>query len=183
MGLIEDVRQRLFQSALQRQVRAIKNKRQQKPMNLEISKSVGILFDANDLQNRNIVLNFSKKLEKSKKKVELLGFLDKAPEDEIIHFPIFTKKEIDWIYRPKGEAVRHFLDTSFDLFLHLHPFSQCYSDYIAALSKAHLRVGPYSSREFAYDLMIDMEGDTDLKKLIQQMESLLAKLNIKNEAA
>ncbi|MCI5083877.1 MAG: hypothetical protein MRY78_19420 [Saprospiraceae bacterium] len=183
MGFIEDVKHRFYHTAVQRELRQMPARIRSKTINLQTAQSVGILFDANQMDNRKQVLQYAQSLEKQKKKTHLLGYLETVAETDLPSFPYFTKKEINWKYLPKGEEVQKFIAAPFDLLLHLHPQPNLTTNYIAALSKAPLRVGPYTTFEPAYDLMIDIPEDTNVKILIQQIENLLAKIKNKNEAA
>ena len=183
MGLIEDVKYFYYKRSLERNIRSRQGRFVRKPTNLVTAKTIGILFDANTENNQKIILQFAKKLEQQKKKITLLGFVQVLTEDEVFPFPTFTKKEIDWAFRPKGETVEAFLKQHFDLFLHLNSHSESYSDYIAALSNASFKVGPYTKNTHCYDLMIDANGQSNLKTFIQQTEGLLAKINTTHEAA
>ena len=58
-----------------------------------------------------------------------------------------------------------------------------YSEYIAALTNAHLKVGPIADLTEVYDLMINVKNKSNLCTFIKQMESILLKTNVEHEAA
>lgn len=146
-------------------------------VNLEKAKSIGILFDATDLSQRQTVLNYAEKLKNQRKQVKLLGFFDNRLKDNNFTFRHFNRTNIDWAMRPKGEMVNEFLNQKFDLLLHINMETNLHSEYISALSNASFKVGPVTDHVFCYDLMIDMPNEQNLSKFISQMEGLLKKTN------
>ena len=117
------------------------------------------------------------------KKVQLLGFFDNKQAGESFTFPYFNRKAIDWALRPSGKEVQEFLKEPFDLLITLDVQSKKYAEYIAALSNAHLRVGPYTPNTYCYDLMLDAGRSSTLTFFIQQLELFLQRTNTRNEAA
>jgi Family of unknown function (DUF6913) len=140
------------------------------------AQTIGVLFDATELGHREVVIQFSKELKAKNKKVKLLGFFNNKQEVSNFPFRAFNKNDIDWLLRPKGEVVEKFINTTFDLLIGIYEGNNLPLEYIAALSKAHLRVGPYTDNTYCYDLMIDTDK-RDLKNYIKQVEFYLKKMN------
>ncbi len=166
---------------LQKMIRKIDLRRQ--PVTYESAQNIGVLFDATELNHRERVIQFSKDLTSKDKKVKLLGFFNN--KQEVVNFPFkaFNKTNVDWLMRPKGEAVQSFINTDFDLLIGVYVGNNLPLEYIAALSKAHLRVGPYTDNIYCYDLMIDTDRQ-NLDNYIQQMEFYLKRMNTdKHETA
>ena len=153
-----------------------------KMVNLETAKSIGILFDATDPARRDRVLKYVEELKKKNKSVKSLGYFDSKLENTNFVFKYFNAKNIDWAYRPTGEEVNFFIQQPFDLLINLEPETKTYTEYITALSKANLKIGPYTENTYCYDLMIDT-GEKDLNHFIQEIERLLRKTNNSHEAA
>ena len=142
----------------------------------ESAQTIGILFDATELKHRETVLAFSKKLKERDKKVKLLGYFNNKQDVNAFPFKAFNKTEVDWLMRPKGETCESFMNTSFDLLIGIYEGNNLPLEYITALSKAHLRVGPYTDNTYCYDLMIDTDK-RDLENYIKQVEFYLNKMN------
>ena len=142
----------------------------------ESAQTIGILFDATELNHREVVVDFSKDLKKRDKKVKLLGYFDNKQQISNFPFKAFNKNDVDWLMRPKGEAVEKFMNYNFDLLIGIYEGNNLPLEYIAALSKAHLRVGPYTDNTYCYDLMIDTDK-RNLKNYINQVEFYLNKMN------
>lgn len=183
MSAIHNARVFFHQQQLKKLLKARKSPRLQKRVNLSSAKTVGILFDATELDNRNIVLKYAKGLKDLKKKVSLLGFFNNKIEDENYTFKHFNLKNIDWALRPSGAEVKAFMNAPFDVFINADPVTKRHSEYIAALSHAHLKVGPCTENTYCYDVMIDLGKSMDLHKFLQQVDRLMEKTNTKHEAA
>ncbi len=159
---------------LQKMLRNIDLRR--KAVTYDSAESIGILFDATELKNRETVIQFSKDLKQKGKKVKLLGFFNNKQEVGNFPFKAFNKNEVDWLMRPKSESAISFVNIPFDLMIGIYEGNNLPLEYIAALSKAHLRVGPYTDNTYCYDLMIDTEK-RNLDHYINQVEFYLNRMN------
>ncbi|MEL6865692.1 MAG: hypothetical protein AAFP19_14795 [Bacteroidota bacterium] len=175
MSFLNEAYQRIHEYYVEKKLRKEAIKRQ--PNDFAKSQSIGILFDASMPESLDIIRKYVQRLEKKGKKVNLLAFFDDKDRHE--HFPYkhFTRKEIDWRLCPKGSAVEHFINQPFDVLINL-----CYQpspplEYITALAKAHMRVGPYTERTYCYDLMIELANQRDLHHFIQQIDFFLNRMN------
>jgi len=98
-------------------------------------------------------------------------------------FPHFNKKDLDWAFRPRGEAVSSFLQQPFDILIILDKHPTIPLEYVAALSKAKFRVGPLTGNTFCYELMIEATGAKDLKGFLNQVSFFLNKMKTTYEAS
>ncbi|HKK77299.1 MAG TPA: hypothetical protein VJ953_19630 [Saprospiraceae bacterium] len=155
-----------------------------KRVNINSAKNIGILFDATRLDTRQAALQYADQLKKQRKKVKLLGYFDVKQSKDASHaFPFFDKKHLDWYFIPRSKEIDFFLQQNFDIFVFLNPISSHYSEYIAALTKASLKVGPISSELDCYDLMLDVKNKATLTDFIKQLQLVLQKTNQEHEAA
>lgn len=175
MSLLHTFRSNVFNRSLQQ--RAKQNRAERNFVGLENVQSVGILFDATDLNIRDIILQYAKQLTLNNKRVKLLGYFDSKVEDPNFTFRYFNRKNLDWAGRPHGEQVQEFLEQPFDMMINLDTISKPPAEFISAQSKAHLRIGPVTEHTFCYELMIDISKSNNLQEFIQQMEFILAKTN------
>ncbi|GEM_PF-414023 len=175
MSLLQNIKNRIFNRSLQQLGR--QNQATRKFPGFEKAQSIGILFDATELSNREFVLQYADQLNKRGKKLKLLGFFDSKLEETNFTFPYFNRKNLDWVGRPTGEKVRDFSEQAFDLLINLDRIAKPQTEYVCAMSRAHLRVGPVSDHTFCYELMLDKADTKDLKTFIQQMEFILEKTN------
>jgi len=158
--------------------------RERKQMNFPNARSIGVLFDATDLDRRNEVLAYVKDLRQREKKVTLLGYFNNKQEKTAnFTFNYFTRSDVDWAKRPKNKDIAFFLQSPYDIFIHLNPQPSEVTEIIAALTEAHLKVGPADGWLDSYDLMVDARDKSTLKGFIQQIEQLFKKTNVNHEAA
>jgi hypothetical protein len=175
MSFLHTIKSRIFNRSLQQQGR--QNRAERKFAGLEKVQSVGILFDATELNRREEVFKYAQQLENKGKRVKLLGFFDSKLEDPNFTFRYFNRKNLDWAGRPWGENVQEFVSQPFDMLLHLDTVSKAVLEYLSASSRAYFRVGPVTENTFCYELMMDTSGSSNLHTFIQQMEAILAKMN------
>lgn len=178
MGLLHDFKTGLQKRALRR-VMAQQSSASRGAMHYDHARQLSILFNASELKEREQVLRFAEKLSQSGKKVSLLGFFDHPVEFSDFVFPGFTADDFDWRLQPKSEAVNHFLQQPTDLLIHANTRPDMYELFVAASSKAKVRVGPYADHTECYELMVDTSGNTDIVYYLQQVEFLLQKTNTK----
>ena len=152
-------------------------------VNFASSKSIGILFDATDLERRNEVLAYTQKLRETGKKVQLLGFFDSKQEAADFTFDYFNRTGVDWAKRPKSKAISFFLQEPYDVFIHFNLKPAAATEFIAALVRAHMKVGSAAGQIEHYNLMVDVKPEAGISGFIQQIEQLFKLTNVNHEAA
>ncbi len=180
-GYIGSLRASIHQWFLNKELKDRRFERRR--VNFEKAQTIGILFDATEVDGRQVVLDYAERLRKQGKRVRLLGYFSNQEKGASFSFPYFSRAQIDWALRPGGTEVKAFLDQEFDLFIFLNTSSTLYGDYIAHLCRAHLKAGPPGTAKAPYELMIAVQHKERLTDFIRQMELLLAKTNPHHEAA
>lgn len=176
MGVLRNIRLGFRQRALQR-ILSDASRATKKRLNLDSATIVGLLFDGTSPEVQQAVMDYNDTLRlKYKKKVQMLGFMDIDQEDTSLPFPSFSRKQLDWALRPKGKSVAQFLESSFDILIVLSPAPNPVLEFVAAESKAHLKVGPFSEDMAVFDVMID-HPTASIPQFIREMEALLKKTN------
>lgn len=181
MQFLEQIRLRFHRSFLKKELVTQKSKRS--TMYLDSANFIGILFDGTEPAEREIVLAYAEQLKETGKKVKLLAFFDNKLKGESFAFPAFNRLQLDWALRPTSREALEFKDQPFDLLLNISKNSVTPLDYLAALSKARFRVGPYTDQTFCYDLLIEHAGKMDLKTFHQQVIFYMKKMRPNHEAA
>jgi len=133
--------------------------------------AVGILVPANIFEDANFQ-RFLQKLELRFQKVQVIGFLDKKAADKQMDYPIFTKKEINWLWKPKGTQVNNFKNQQFDLLINLCQQNCLPLEYLAVTSKAHYKIGATTDYPNQYDLILKTD---DFKSYLDQINFFLKK--------
>ena len=172
MGIIDRIKDRFYQKSLPAKVARNKG---QAPRNIEEAKSIGILFDATDVDYRKKTLAYADNLRKQGKKVNTLGFIATVDKEATFSFDFFTLRQIDWAQRPKGESISHWLEHDFEVLICLFPQSAKFTEYLALHTRAGLKIGPVANNASCYDLMLDMSPKSTPQQIIQQYEQILAK--------
>lgn len=175
MGIFKSIQNYFYNSSLNKH---LKKKVEQSPTNFKLAKSIGILFDASDVDQQKIVLEYADTLRHKGKQVRLLGFFDDKNPREDVAFHHFNKKDINWYMLPKGTEVTNFLESNFDILLNLTLYHHKSFEYLTAAAKANLRVGPYGKdKTHCYDLMIDANQNNSLNNFIGQVDYFLKIVN------
>lgn len=181
MNFFNEWKRRRHQQSLIEKVRRLNVMRD--PVSFEEAQTVGVLFDATKAQDRNVVREYVRQLEEQGKKAIVFAFLDEKMPDNNLPYKHFSRKDLDWLKRPKDDAIQGFTRQPFDFLINLYTVEKPELSYVSALSQAHLRIGPYTDHTHSYDLMIETSGEKDLRFFIRQIEYFLNRLTDNNEVA
>lgn len=156
--------------------------RQPAVRNLNDAKSIGILYNATEDENYDTVMRYMKSLRELHKDVHTLGFVDRPSllrhQFAKLGLDYFTQKHLNFYFLPNYHVVTNFINEEFDILICLNIENAFPLKYVAALSKAHFRVGKYNKSSTAfYDLMIDVEDSGNLKGFIGQVDHYLKVIN------
>ena len=170
MQLLEKIRNAILypqlKSALKNQKTANTNK------SYETAKTVGILFHATDMEAEKNVLMFAESIKEKGKKVYLLAYTEKNIESTS-PYSIITKKETDWLGRPKKEsAADSWMQKELDCIMTITNYKIPVLDYILAKAKAKLRIGMRTDQPWLFDIMID-GGNNDIRKNLLFLSKIL----------
>ncbi|MEZ4987754.1 MAG: hypothetical protein R2795_22450 [Saprospiraceae bacterium] len=172
MGVIDRIRAYFYHKSLP--TKSVRHSA--KPVaNMEQAKSISFLFDATDVDHRNMVLRYADTLKKKGKNIHLLGFIPVVDKEATFPFTFFTQKEIDWAMRPKGESVQQFTQQGVDVLVNLFPVSTPTLEAICLQTPANLKIGPVSIHPDACDLMVEMPAKAHPAQILQQIEKVLEK--------
>jgi hypothetical protein len=150
--------------------------RKRKTFVLENARHIGVLFDAGNTTNRTEMLEWCRLMEKKGKKIELLGYFNRqATEDP--GFPHFTPKQCSWWTRvPGDEKSKAFAGQPFDLLLCFNPDDLDPLHYLAAGSKARMKMGYATAVPNDYDILLDTSTSKGPRYFIAQLELYLDKI-------
>jgi len=161
---------------------ASKVERTRKDPDIHKNASIGILYDATDKDNFEVVREFFRDLRSHEKNPVSLGYIDYK---EVTFHPLarpesdyFFKDQLNWMKKPSSPVVDNFINEPFDILINLtledfHPL-----DYIAALSKAGLKIGRANSAvSFCYDLTFHLDKEADVKSFAYTIIHYLSKIN------
>lgn len=177
--MLESIRIALFRRAMRNLLAT--HKRQRTTHTPASARSIGLLFDASSEQFRKEALEYGKKLEKSGKKVQLLGFYNVKQPPADAAFDFFTLKEINWSFHPvKSEKATAFAKEKFDLLVCLNPEARPSLEWIAAASPAAMKIGPATDHPNDFDLQLDIPQGKGPQYFTEQMHQYLDKIVLTN---
>ncbi|MEN9449057.1 MAG: hypothetical protein RJA25_2347 [Bacteroidota bacterium] len=144
------------------------------PITLQKAKTIGILFEANNLQANDIVLKYTKHLKSQFKTVEILGYVPKRAFGFAYNFPLITDKNVGWYGKPDSPGINHFLESRFDLLINFSTEECLPFEYASAVSLASFRVGFNKATNNAnYDLILISKEKSNISNLISNLENYL----------
>ena len=154
--------------------------------NFNTAKDAAIVFDTTDHETFRHIRDFSKYLEEFGIRTRLLGYVDsdEIPGDLLLweNCQVISRKDLDYIFRPKDEEALAFIDRNFDILFNLGMENHFPVSYITALSHAKFKVGRYSGDENNSDLMINISSNPSVEFLIAQVKNYVSILNNPKEA-
>jgi hypothetical protein len=166
--MFNKIRAALFDRALRSQLAEPHRKRI--AHSFDSAQSIGLLFDATEESKRHEAVECAKNLEKSGKRVRLLGFFNHKQPASTTQFDAFTLKETSWIGTPTSDKALMFAQQAFDLLLCYNPSECTPMEWIAAHSKASMKVGAATERPHDFDLQLEIPATRGLSYFIEQFQ-------------
>lgn len=175
------LRSRFGNFKLQKELKGLK--REHRFLNLKDAKRIGILFDGSEEGLLKEIDYFIKSFEKNNKNITALGYWDKKEiKDNPIRkfgYDYFTRSDVNWFLIPNHTIVKEFIYSDFDILINVNTENSFPLQYVAAMSKATMRVGKYfADSSHYYDLMIYQKSPTNnLKNYFEQVNHYLNIIN------
>lgn len=160
-----------------------KLRRQSLSTNLEKATTIGILYNATQREDCEVVKNLVIDLRQMKKDVLAFGFVDlKDYSDNFkphINYAFFSNGQLTKTFIPKSIDCTNFIEKSFSLLIDLNINNDFPLEYIASLSKATFKVGSTGSyRNGDYELTINIGENKNIKFLIEQIKHFLTMIKL-----
>jgi len=155
-------------------------------LNMEDAKSIGIVFDATDNENFELVKKYIIYLKEMKKRVKAIGFFNQKITPPLayskLEYDFFTLKDLNWYNIPNNIYVNNFIEDEYDILLDLNIYSLLPIKYISTLSKAKFKVGIKSEKNSSvFDLMIETDASKGLKYFLRNIDTYLFIINKKHD--
>ncbi len=157
--------------------------RQVRSMGLDKARNIGIIFNAKDERTFKLIREYATKLRGGGlRKVKALGFVPKSEVAAFLQssqdFDFFTREDFNLYYKPQGRKVAAFISEEFDILIDLRITKFMPLLFVVGLSRATFKVGRFGKgfEEF-YDLMIDVNNDSELGFFIEQVHHYLTMLD------
>jgi hypothetical protein len=184
MELPKAIRSKLGHYRFLQDIKKLKLKRE--AVGFDEAKKIGLLYDATDDHNYEVVKQYVKSIRSRQKDVLALGYVDKKilPSNQFAQYGLdfFTRKHLNWQMIPTYPIVTNFINEKFDILINLNS-NKCFPlRYITAVSHARFRVGRFDKKDLnCYELMIQVKGDTGIRSFIEEVENYLHKIKSSHE--
>jgi len=147
--------------------------RQKAFIKLTEAKSVGIVFDATDKDDFEIIKKFIQQLKEITKGIHAIGFVDNkiTPNYSYIKTDIdlFNKKELTSGYKPLSPYIKTFIETERDILIDANVGNKLPLQYIAAASKAKCKIGLHTEKnELFHDVLLNVGSNNELEFFLRQ---------------
>jgi hypothetical protein len=184
MNLIQNIKNIAGNYFLSGDVKALH--RNKNFVNMQDAKTVGIVFDAMDAGNFDLVKKYITYLREMKKRVKAIGYYDQKNIPSMtyskLEYDFFCQKDLTWYNSPSNIYVKNFIDDKFDILLDLNLNDLFPLRYISTLSKANFKVGKKSDRNNSiFDLMIETDEKKGLKYFLKNIDTYLFIINKKHD--
>ncbi len=183
MNIIKKIGLKAGRYQLSRRIKKLR--RNQRMHNFDSARTIGIIFDATQLQNFTHVKEFLNALHDKNLEIYAMGFVDKKEIDDLLvirkNFNFFSLNDLSWNYLPTAPFVNEFIDKKLDILIDLSTTSHFALHYVAALSKASFKIGMYVSdkeKQRIYDLMLDISKQPDVSYFIEQVQYYLNMIHV-----
>ncbi len=169
--------------------------RSRKLVNINTAGSVGILFELTDESTYFAVQKYLQKLQERKVRVKALGFASNKQSTNkflpVLTFDFFKESQVNWMGFPKAKCVADFIENEFDICINIASEKIFPLHYIAGMSRARLKVGPFSQDVNGlgesdltgiYDILLRTEVGHDQVGFLDIIHDYLTILNPKENA-
>jgi hypothetical protein len=148
------------------------------------SSTIGIIFNATDAEEFELVKKYVKYLRDLKKKVKTIGYFEQRDIPDMtyskIEYDFFSKRDLNWHQKPIKPFIDNFLEEEYDILIDLNIKDLFPLKYIASLSKAKFKIGRFAENIDLYDLMIEMEQEKGLKFFLKNLDNYLLQIKTKD---
>jgi hypothetical protein len=168
---------------LRRELKSINQVRKVNKFKFDDAKTVGIIFDATNAEDFELVKRYVNDLRENNKKVRVLGYFKSNGVPALTYskldFDFFSNKEVSLFGKPTPVFIRNFIDEEYDLLIDLNIHDHFALRYVAALSKAVFKVGKFEEENdiHTHDMMIDSDHTKTIKYFLRQIDTYITMMN------
>jgi hypothetical protein len=143
------------------------------------AKTIGILYDSTNEKHFELVKKYVKDIRESHgKDVLALGYFDQKELPPMrfskLGLDFFTKKDLNWHFKPMAAVVKNFVTREFDILIDLNTGHSIPFRYVVAMSRAKFKIGKYEKAALKfYDFMISTSENITLPQFIDQVNHYL----------
>jgi len=142
---------------------------------LSSANKLGILYDATDEANFEVVRKLLFSLKQRIPEVKAMGYVDSKEYSNFhiqpLEFSFFCRKDLDWLGFPMEEAITEFCSENFDILVCLDMEEKIPLSYVKMKSNAGFKVGAYSDKNSGVlDMMVSLDDENaSIEELSEQI--------------
>jgi len=141
--------------------------------NFHTARSAVVLFDTSVPDAFEGVRSFRKTLTDMGISCEVFGIINQkeVPDSMLLreNFSFFTRKDLNWFYKPKGEVAGKYYKMEPDILFDLTMNHSLPVKFLTFLLNAKFKTGCYTEEANDYDLMINEGKQCEIKYLTEQI--------------
>ena len=184
MGVIQNIKTLAGNYSLSQQIKSVR--RNKMFLNMDEAKTIGIVFDATENENFELVKKYISYLKDLKKRVKGIGFFNTKNTPAMayskLEYDFFCLKDLSWNYIPNNIYVKNFIEDQYDILIDLNLKDSFPLKYISTLSRAKFKVGKSSKwNSSIFDLMLDVDASKNLKYFLRNLDTYLFIINKKHD--
>ena len=147
--------------------------------NLSTAKTFGIIYNSTESGNDIAATKIAEWLRNKGKEVSVIGYMNDKKISSKEDVEIFNVYDVNWYGVPKSDKTKSFCNQEFDVLLCGITEANRPLEYIAYMSKAKCRVGPYLPKKVeAFELMVQVDKSVHLKAMLEKMIVLLNQIKL-----
>jgi hypothetical protein len=182
MSLIKNIKHFFANASLKKQLAGKQRIISPNKFSFYNMKTVGMLFDASNPEDYELVKRYVVYLREHAKKVKVLGYFSSRHIPTLtyskLEYDFFSSKETNWFGKPTTHIIDNFMEEGFDLLIDLNIHDHFSLKYVTALSNAKFKVGKYKEEdEKIFDMMIDADNTQTLKYFLRQIDTYISMMN------
>lgn len=173
MKALKNLKIKIGEYVLKRKLKGLKRK--PKSIGLKQAAKVGVIYNATNRSDYEIVKKFIQYLIEERKEVSSLGFINLKDSSQIVkphlNYSFFDLTQLNKVAIPNSIDVDKFIETRYDMLVDLTLEDVFPVKYVASLSKSRFKVGAsIGYRDEICDLVIDIKDQPSLDYLIIQIK-------------
>jgi hypothetical protein len=151
--------------------------------NINLVKSIGIIWDSAKLEDFAILSSFHQKMHDRNIEVTILGYFPgkRLPDQytAIRYLSFIRREEMNFFYVPVSSETNTFINNRFEILIDIN-FKKLFPlQYISSLSNAGFKVGLFDSatRDTPFDLLMEIKNPVNVENYLDQIINYLEMIN------
>jgi hypothetical protein len=143
---------------------------------------IAILSESQTIDTSQYIIDFISDIRKYSKDISTLEYLNNSIKLSVKSWKqtqfYLHNKNLNFLNLPKREPLKEFLEKEYDIIINLSITNNIYLHYLATITNAKLKIGPYNKEfESCYDFMIHVDDDTDIHSFVSAVDTYLKMIN------